>query len=205
MIGNLDRPAVWLPGIGQPPLLMLHDDEQDLVPLAAHLRPRSPVLSPRGTVLQAGAPRFFKRIREGMFDERDLGERAEDLADFVLDAGDAYQIKAGRFVAVGYCNGASIASAMMMGGPEVLAGAVLIAAVPPYRRLLIDADLTGRWVVIVNGRHDPNITARQTAVLVRQFREMGAQVQLLQHNGGHVVPTQLLPQIGQLIASHSTP
>ena len=58
-------------------LLLLHGtggDESDLLPLGRELDADAAVLSPRGKVLENGAPRFFRRLAEGVFDE------AEDCA-----------------------------------------------------------------------------------------------------------------------------
>ena len=84
------RPHVFLPGTGRP-LLLLHGTggtEHDLLPLRDHLAPGAPVLAPRGTVLENGMPRHFRRLREGVFDEDDLRERVAELAGF-LDAAEA--------------------------------------------------------------------------------------------------------------------
>ena len=60
-------------------LLVLHGtggNEDDLLPVGRMLDPESALLSPRGKVLENGAPRFFRRLREGVFDEEDLKRRA---------------------------------------------------------------------------------------------------------------------------------
>ncbi|MGW1803116.1 response regulator [Streptomyces sp. NPDC001984] len=78
----MNRPHVWRPGSSVPPLLLLHgtgDDEHGLVPLGEDLAPGSALLSPRGTVLEGTMPRFFRRLREGVFDEDDLRERADEM------------------------------------------------------------------------------------------------------------------------------
>ncbi|HEX3204933.1 MAG TPA: alpha/beta hydrolase, partial [Propionibacteriaceae bacterium] len=86
---GLDRPHVFLPAddpAAGPPLLLLHGtggNEHDLLPLRDHLSPGAAVLSVRGTVLEHGMPRFFRRVSEGVFDEDDLRRRADDLAEFV--------------------------------------------------------------------------------------------------------------------------
>ena len=62
-----------------PPLLLLHGtggDEADLLPLGRAVAPGSALLSPRGKVLEGGMPRFFRRLREGVFDEEDVRARA---------------------------------------------------------------------------------------------------------------------------------
>src|ERR1700731_241775 len=71
---------------GSPPLLLLHGtggNEDDLIPLGRMVAPTSPLLSPRGKVLEGGMSRFFRRLAEGVFDEEDVRRRALELADFI--------------------------------------------------------------------------------------------------------------------------
>ncbi len=198
------RPHVYLPAEGDPPgppLLLLHGtggDEHDLLPLRDHLSPGAAVLSVRGTVLENGMPRFFRRLREGVFDEDDLRHQAGALADFVVDAGGFYGIEDGSLVAVGFSNGANIASAMLLQRPEVLAGAVLLAAMVPYAEPP-DIDLAGKQVIISNGERDGMIPPAMTEELAQQFRDRGAQVTVLPHPGGHQIDPAALRRISQLI------
>src|ERR1700691_5531436 len=76
-----------------PPVLLLHatgGDENDLLPLGRESAPGAALLSPRGNVLQGNMPRFFRRFREGLFDEDDVRRRAGELASFVAEARRAY-------------------------------------------------------------------------------------------------------------------
>ncbi len=200
---TLQRPHVWQPGTTHPPLLLLHGtggDEHDLLPLREHLAPGAAVLSPRGTVLENGMPRFFRRLREGVFDEDDLRAQTDDLADLVLAAQSEYAVPAGSWTAVRFSNGANIASALLLRRPEVLAGAVLIAAMVPFQHAPTDVDLTGKRIAVVNGRRDPMATPQQTRSLVAQLRAAGAQVSEIAHDGGHVLDPALLPAIPDFIA-----
>src|SRR5512138_2614822 len=89
-------------------LLLLHGtggDEDDMLPLGPYLAPGAALLSPRGRVLENGAPRFFRRIAEGVFDEEDLKHRADELAQFLHAARDRYAIAGRPMVAVGFSNG----------------------------------------------------------------------------------------------------
>lgn len=191
------RPHVWQPATapGLPPLLALHgtgDDEHGLLPLAGAVSPGAAVLSPRGTVLEGGAPRFFRRLAVGVFDEDDLRARVEELASFITAASGAYDVEAGSLVAVGFSNGANIASALLLTHPDLLAGAVLIGAVPPFADPP-RADLSGRRVLVSNGTHDPYATPGQTRSLVDQLRVRGADVALHAHPGGHELVVDHLP------------
>jgi len=205
---GLDRPHVFLPAEGDaagPPLLLLHGtggNEHDLLPLRDHLSPGAAVLSVRGTVLENGMPRFFRRVREGVFDEDDLRRRADELAEFVVTASSAYGISDRSLVAVGFSNGANIASAMLLQRPDVLKGAVLLAAMVPYAEPP-SADLSDTLVIISNGDRDPLIKSEMTKQLASQLRERGAEVIELPHPGGHQIDRAVLPQIRQMIANVS--
>jgi len=202
--GPLDRPHVWRSGAGGPPLLLLHGtggDEHDLLALAERLSPASPVVSPRGAVLENGMPRFFRRLEEGVFDEDDLRLRTDDLADFVMAAADEHDVAPGSFVAVGFSNGANIASSMLMRRPEVLGGAVLLAAMVPYETPPTGADLSRHLVVVSNGRQDPMATPEVTRTLVHQLRGLGADVRELPFDGGHTIDPAQLRRISELLSA----
>ncbi|GAA3556005.1 alpha/beta hydrolase [Microlunatus spumicola] len=203
---GLDRPHVFLPAepsAAGPPLLLLHGtggDERDLLPLRGLLSPGAAVLSVRGSVLENGMPRFFRRLREGVFDEDDLRRRADALAAFVETAGAAYGVDPGALVAVGFSNGANIASALLLRRPGLLRGAVLLSAMVPFAEPPA-VDLAGTSVVVSNGRRDPMIPAALTATLVGQLRERGADVVELPHPGGHQIDPGVLPQVRELLGA----
>ncbi|BBB96209.1 MULTISPECIES: alpha/beta hydrolase [Bradyrhizobium] len=161
---------------GVPPLLLLHGtggDENDLLQLGAMISPGSPLLSPRGRVLENGMPRFFRRLAEGVFDEEDVRHRALELGEFVQDA--RYRYGIGSPLAVGYSNGANIAAALLLMRPRVLSGAILLRAMVP----LTDppaADLDGKPVLILSGRQDPIVPADNADALAAMLSTAGAKV-----------------------------
>ena len=66
-------------------MLLLHGtggNEDDLIPLGRALAPGAALLGVRGRVLENGMPRFFRRLRPGVFDLEDLKARTAELADF---------------------------------------------------------------------------------------------------------------------------
>jgi phospholipase/carboxylesterase len=205
---GLERPHVFLPAkdsAAGSPLLLLHGtggNEHDLLPLRDHLSPGGAVLSVRGTVLENGMPRFFRRLREGVFDEDDLRRRSDELAEFVGTASAAYGIEDRSLVAVGFSNGANIASATLLRHPTLLSAVVLLAGMVPYAEPP-DADLVGTLVIISNGDRDPMITGAVTQRRAGQLRERGAEVVELPHPGGHQISPAVLPQVSQMIADWS--
>lgn len=170
-----------------PTLLLLHGtggDENDLLPLARSLRPGAALLSPRGNVLEQGAPRFFRRLAEGVFDVPDLHRRTASLADFVEEASAVYGFELSSLYAVGYSNGANIAASLLLSRPSVLAGGVLFRAMVPFEPAEAP-DLTGKRVLISAGRADQMISAAGTERLGSILRAGGADVDLQWQQGSH--------------------
>jgi predicted esterase len=178
---------VWRSGRSSRTLLLLHGtggDENDLVPLAPMLDPDAAVLSPRGKVMENGAPRFFRRLAMGVFDVEDLRRRTHELADFVADSASAYGFDPAQVVAAGFSNGANIAAAMMLLRPESLADAVLFRAMVPLEPDPLP-DLNGRGVFLSAGRTDTMIPGENTERLAKLLGDCGASVELQWSPGGH--------------------
>ena len=177
----------WLPAEGDPTtLLTLHGtggDEDSLVSLGRMLKPGAPILSPRGQVLENGMPRFFRRLSEGVFDETDLKHRAGELAEFVGRAAQKYGFAPG-VVAVGYSNGANIASATLLLHPEAVSGAVLFRPMVPFEPDRLP-DLSGVPVFLSAGRRDPLVPTENVERLAAMLREAGAGVTLYWEDAGH--------------------
>ena len=170
-----------------PPLLLLHGtggNEHDLLPLGRDLSPGAALLSPRGDVLEHGMPRFFRRFAEGVFDLADVARRTQALADFLAAAATEYRFDQSKLLAVGYSNGANIASSLLLLRPESLAGAVLLRAMVVLEPETAP-DLTGKRILLSSGQQDPIVPADHPLRLARQFRDAGAEVTLHSHAAGH--------------------
>lgn len=167
------------------PLLLLHGtggDERDLLSLGRTVAPGASLLSPRGKVLEGAAPRFFRRLAEGVFDELDLRRRTDELAEFVLRARERYGLTAP--IALGFSNGANIAAAMLLQRPEILAGAALLRAMAPFSEPP-HADLAGKPVLILSGALDPIVPKANAETLAGQLGESGAVVEHRVLPAGH--------------------
>jgi len=172
---------------GAPALLLLHGtggDENDLIPLGRMLSPGSALLSPRGNVLEQGAPRFFRRLAEGVFDIPDLHKRTTELADFIVAASSQYGFALSSLYAVGYSNGANIAASILLSRPEVLAGGVLYRAMVPFEPAGPVAT-AGKRVLISAGEFDPMISRPGSERLAAILKQGGAQVELAWQPASH--------------------
>jgi phospholipase/carboxylesterase len=169
----------------RPPVLLLHGtggDEADLVPLGREIAPGAALLSPRGNVLEGNMPRFFRRFREGLFDEEDVRRRAGELAAFVAEARRAHGLA--QPLALGYSNGANIAAAVLLLHPETLAGAILLRAMAP----LSDPPkphLVGVPVLILSGLNDPIAPLSSAEKLATALAAAGARIEREDLPAGH--------------------
>ena len=171
----------YLPPSGDDPrtLLLLHGtggDENDLIPLGQMLAPDAGILSPRGTVNENGAARFFKRLAEGVFDIDDLHARTKDLVAFVEGAAGQYHFDPSLVVAVGFSNGANIAGSVLLSSPKTLNSAVLFRPMVPFVPQS-PASLEGHRVYIGAGEIGPDRVAtasgaaRRDAARARRGRD----------------------------------
>ena len=179
----------YVPGEDEsgPTLLLLHGtggNEEDLVPLGETLAPGAAFLSPRGKVSEYGAPRFFRRLAEGVFDHEDLLFRTHELAEFVQVASEEYGFDASKVVAVGYSNGANVAASTILLHPGLLRAAVLFRAMVPFEPDLAP-DLSGMPVFLAAGRMDRMIPPDNTQRLADILLEAGADVDLRWRDAGH--------------------
>jgi phospholipase/carboxylesterase len=168
-----------------PPVLLLHGtggNEADLVSLGREIAPGAALLSPRGNVLEGNMPRFFRRFREGLFDEEDVRRRAGELANFVAEARRVYGLA--QPLALGYSNGANIAAAVLLLHPKTLAGALLLRAMAPVSEPP-KLDLAGVPVLILSGSSDPIAPRSGAETLAAALAAAGARVERDDLPAGH--------------------
>jgi phospholipase/carboxylesterase len=170
-----------------PVLLLLHGTggtERDLLPLADRISPASSVLSVRGSVLENGMPRYFRRLAEGVFDIEDLLFRTKELKDFLDTAALEYGFDRHNLVAIGYSNGANIAGSLLFHYKGTLRGAILHHPMVPIRGIELP-DLTGVPCFIGAGSNDPICAPQETEDLQRLLSEAGAPVTVHWEPYGH--------------------
>lgn len=159
-------------------LLLLHGTggtEDDLISLARQIAPEANLLSPRGQVLEAGMPRFFRRLAVGELDIPDLRFRTVELTGFIESAATTYGFDPARVTAIGLSNGANIAVSLLFLRPGLLAGACLFRPMYPFP-IPEELDLTGTAVLIAAGERDPLVDISQVTGLAAALESAGASV-----------------------------
>lgn len=171
-----------------PTFLLLHGtggNEEDLIPVAREISSEAAILSPRGKILEDGiAARFFRRLAEGVFDLEDLRFRTNELANFVNNASKTYGFDLQHVIALGYSNGANIASSMLLLRPEVLSAAILFRAMVPFVPNTLP-DLSNKYIFMSSGLYDPIIPKHEAERLFSLFKNGGAKVSISWQNSGH--------------------
>ena len=176
------------PGRSGRTLLLLHGtggDENDLIDLGHAIDPDAALLSPRGKILENGAPRFFRRLAEGVFDEADVVRRAHELSDFIKAAIAEYRIDPAQLVAVGYSNGANIAAAMLLLGVAGFSRGILFRAMAPLSQVDRIAEIKGMHVLISAGKFDPIAKPDTVGSLAGLLRRAGGEVDVQFRAVGH--------------------
>ena len=171
-----------------PTFLLLHGtggNEEDLIPVAREISSEAAILSPRGKILEDGiAARFFRRLAEGVFDLEDLRFRTNELANFVSNASKTYGFDLQHVIALGYSNGANIASSMLLLRPEVLSAAILFRSMVPFVPNTLP-DLSNKYIFMSSGLYDPIIPKQEAERLFSLFKNGGAKVSISWQNSGH--------------------
>lgn len=169
-------------------LLLLHGtggDENDLIPLAEDFKLGFNILSVRGNVSENGMPRFFKRLGMGIFDEKDLNFRTDELVTFINEISDKENFNVTRIIALGYSNGANIAGAILFKYPQLLAGAVLYRPMLPFKDFGVFSNNGNTPVFLTSGQHDPTVNPNDTARYVELLRTAGYNVDDYVLNASH--------------------
>ena len=188
-MANLTYIHKFLRGKRNTTLLLLHGtggDEEDMLPLGNAISPESSLLSPRGKVSENGMPRFFKRIREGVFDQEDLKFRSLELSNFVKEAAATYNFNIDSVIVVGYSNGANIATSILLLGYFRFAGAILFRPMTPLIPSKLP-NLKGVQVYIAAGKLDQSVPRIDTERLVAMIQSTNAEVTLKWEADGHAV------------------
>ncbi|MEI4488319.1 alpha/beta hydrolase [Frigidibacter sp. MR17.14] len=168
---------------GAPQIFAFHGtggDEHQFADLVPRLWPGAGLVSPRGTVSEFGANRFFRRKAEGVYDMADLSARTDEMIAFIRET----RIPGVPALAFGYSNGANILALVSFRAPYLFERIALLHPLIPFAPPPAPG-LSGRQVLITGGACDPIAPLTATEALVDYYRAQGAAVTTEIHDGGH--------------------
>lgn len=193
------RDHVFVPATvpGRVPLVLLHGSdghETDLLPLAGRLMPSAAKVGLRGAVSTSGGYAFFRRLPDRRIDEKDLRAQLTPVKGLISNALNEHALSR-RPIAVGYSNGAIMASAVLQTYPELFSAAVLFRPLSPFA-CAPGKPLKGLPVLIVDGAHDERRESDDGRALAQTLLDAGADV------SHHVLPTgHTIGGLDELIAT----
>lgn len=170
------------------PFLLLHGTggtEHDLLPLARTLAPGAALLSPRGNVNEHGAARFFARLATGVFDPAEIVQRTHALADFIAAAAAHHHLDLSRLTALGFSNGANIASTLLLLRPATLGAAILLRPMVVLDQPAAPGSLDGKRILLASGTDDSLVPPAQPPHLAALLRAGGAHVEIAWTRADH--------------------
>ena len=159
-------------------------DENQLLAVARQLMPEATIVSPRGDVSEHGAPRFFRRTGEGVYDMEDLAARTAKMAGYVRAHKEERRPSA--VLGMGYSNGANILASVVFEQPQLFDGVVLMHPLIPFQPQ-VKGTLDNLWVLMTAGRRDPICPAPFTEQFSEALVSHAAAVDTVWHEGGHEV------------------
>ncbi|ATQ60825.1 alpha/beta hydrolase [Staphylococcus hominis] len=161
-----------------PTLILLHGtggDETDLIPLGAALNSNYNLLSIRGEVNENGMNRYFRRLSEGVYDEKDLNYRSQRLLDFIKEVAKEYQFDLEQAVLVGFSNGSNIAINMLLRQEAIFKKAILFAPLYPIK-VTSNKDMSDMHILLSMGKQDPIVPVEQSEKVIELFKLRHANV-----------------------------
>lgn len=169
---------IWKKGKkDQPVFVLLHGtggDEKSLLSVAEFLDPSYNVLSIRGNIDENGMNRYFRRLREGVYDMEDLTFRGKELQSFIEKIVTEKGFSISDVILVGFSNGSNIALNMLLREDNNIKKAILYAPMYPVDLSQNQTDLSRLEVYLSMGKEDPLTSQEANEELIEVFKKRGA-------------------------------
>ena len=167
------------PGQNKAPVyILLHGTggtEESLLDVGKELNKEATLIGIRGSIMENGYPRFFRRLEEGVYNIEDLNQRTLELDAFIRELANKHEFELKDVLLIGYSNGANIGIKLLLDYPESYQSAVLFHPMYPVE-VLEKADLSQTNLFITMGRMDPIVSVSESENVLNLFKERQATI-----------------------------
>lgn len=153
------------------------------------------LLGIQGNIDENGLARFFKRSREGVFDQDSIKEESKKLYYFVSAFKEMHPQLTQTTRYLGYSNGANMLLATSLLHPQHFKNIFLLHAMLPFPVDVETLDLSEHTIFLSHGLNDPMITKTQQQQLNDALLQCNAQLTVHQYNAGHEITPQEVKDI----------
>jgi|SRR5690554_1178641 len=168
-------------------IVLLHGtggNEYDLLSVGRIIDQQANILSIRGSILEYGMPRFYKRKSMVEFDYEDLIDKTHELREFIDDCARIYRFDRKRVSVVAYSNGANIAASIIFHYEQAFSKAILFHPMVPIRNIELAKQSQTR-IFIGAGRFDQMMPEHEVEELTQLFESTNADVEVFWTDYGH--------------------
>jgi phospholipase/carboxylesterase len=172
-------------------LFLLHGtggNQHDLLPLVMSVSDEFNFVGLLGNVEEAGLARFFRRTEPGVFDQENIKQETEKLAEFIKSWKRVNKTSTSDFTFLGYSNGANMILATMFYFPKLIRRAVLLHPMLPFEPA-VDLNLTKAQVLVTYGLQDAMAPLAASKQVISTLQQRGADLTIVEHSGGHEIRT----------------
>jgi phospholipase/carboxylesterase len=164
-------------------------NENSLLNLGEYIDENASLLGVRGNIDENGLNRFFKRLRPGIFDEENLYDETENLANFIEKFADDEGFNLDEVVMLGYSNGANILGSLLFRKNLNIKSAILMHPMVPTREVIIDEMKTTK-ILVTAGVNDSMVPVTETNDLFSLISKKYQNIKLEWLNQGHGISKQ---------------
>ncbi len=180
---------IFKKGQNENTLCLLHSEgqnENELMQIAKQIDPNANILAIRGSIVEHGSYRFFKRKSIGVYDEDSLNHETHKLKSFITESSRTFRFDPSKVIVIGNGHGSNIAINMMFHYEKTFHKAILFHPMVPKRPTNLP-NLKGAQIFIGAGENDYMTPMHEVLELTQILQSANAIVDVYFTKYGHQI------------------
>jgi phospholipase/carboxylesterase len=165
--------------------------EFDLLQLGKHIDHEATKIGLRGNMLESGMPRFFKRIRPGVFDLENLVEQTHEIKAFITSLLQSEKLDDFTLHAIGYSNGANMIASLTFHYPTLFKSVYLFHPMRPFKHFDYQT-FEDIKIFIAASKEDPIVPTDETLALIDIYEQYDAHLEVFWSHRGHQITSEAI-------------